>query len=63
MQPHSSSALYGAAALLTVARTHVMLWQCHCLGLGLISLRAAREWLTPRFRSFSTAPRKALRLP
>ena len=25
-----------------------VLWQCHCHGLGLISLRAARERLHPR---------------
>jgi hypothetical protein len=25
-----------------------VVWQCHCHGLGLISLRAARERLHPR---------------
>ena len=47
MQPHRSNALDGAAAALTVTLRHEV-WQCHCRGLGLISLRAARERLHPR---------------
>ena len=47
MQPRRSSALDGAAAALTVTLTDAV-WQCHCHGLGLISLRAACERLHPR---------------
>ena len=47
MQPHRSNALDGAAAALTVARARVV-WPCHCHGLGIISLKAARERLHPR---------------
>jgi hypothetical protein len=46
-QPHRSSALDGAAAVLTVARTRgvamPLSWSC-----GLISLRATRARLPPR---------------
>ena len=42
-----SNALDGTAAALTVAHARVV-WPCHCHGLGLISLRAARERLHPR---------------
>ena len=58
MQPHMSSALHGAAAVLTVARTHArVVWPCHCHVFGLISLRAARERLHPRSAIFWAAPR------
>ena len=56
MHPHRSSALDGAAAALTVARTRGQVWPCHCHGLGLISRRAARERLHPRSALFSTVP-------
>jgi hypothetical protein len=44
MQPHRSNALDGDAAALTVTLIDAV-WQreCHCPGLGLISLRAALE--------------------
>ena len=51
--------MHGAAAALTVARTRIVA-QCYCHGLGLISPRAVRERLPPRFRRLSTVPRKAL---
>ena len=34
------------------------MWQCHCHGLGLVSLRAARERLHPRSAILSSEPRK-----
>ena len=56
MQPHRPTALDGAAAALTVARTCVVR-PCYCHGLGLISLRAARERMYPRSAILSTRPR------
>jgi hypothetical protein len=58
VHPHRSNALDGAAAALTVTPGRVV-WQCHCHGLGLISLRAARERLHPPPRILSTVPRKS----
>ena len=59
MQPHRSNALDGAAATLTVTLDSDAVWQCHCPGLGLVSLRAARERLhsrAPRPRYFHAHP-------
>ena len=57
MHPHRSNALDGAAAALTVARTRGVAMPCHCHGLGLVSLRAARERLHSRSAKLSTVPR------
>ena len=57
-----SSALHGAAAALIVACTqHArVVWPCHCHGLGLISLRDARERCIAR--GARRAPNYELRL-
>ena len=62
MQPHRSNALDGAAAALTAARTRVVAVLYYPLGrhgLGLISLRAARERLAASAlrRILSSEPR------
>ena len=57
MHPHRSNALDGAAAALTVARTRGVAMPCHCHGLGLVSLRAARERLHSRSAILSTIHR------
>jgi hypothetical protein len=70
-QPHRSNALDGVrvAAALKAAHARVV-WQCHCHGLGLISLRAARVRVSDcifavrgerrDFRGFDRTPYKVL---
>ena len=49
MQPHRSNALRLCFRRFDGdTQTRCGSWQCHCHGLGLISLRAARERLHPR---------------
>ena len=60
MQPHRSNALDGAAATLTVTLDSDAVWQCHCPGLGLVSLRAARERLHSRAAILSSVPRMSV---
>ena len=58
--PHRSNALvrarYSAAAAFGQWHARVV-WPCHCHGLGLVSLRAARERLHSRSAKLSTVPR------